>query len=50
MTNPSISVAEGLNSKIQLTNHCGYGHHSAAALLAMIYPCYGGIIVAVPFK
>ncbi len=33
----SNSKLEGLNSKIRLINHRGYGHHSAAALIAMIY-------------
>jgi len=32
----SNSKLEGLNSKIRLINHRGYGHHSAAALIAMI--------------
>lgn len=46
----SNSKLEGLNSKIRLINHRGYGHHSAAALIAMIYLCCGGITVALPFK
>jgi transposase len=46
----SNSKLEGLNSKIRLINHRGYGHHSAAALIAMIYLCCGGISVALPFK
>lgn len=29
-------------------NHRGYGHHSAAALISMIYLCCGGITVQVP--
>jgi transposase len=33
----SNSRLEGLNSKIRLINHRGYGHHSAAAVVAMIY-------------
>ncbi|MBK5229133.1 MAG: ISL3 family transposase, partial [Actinobacteria bacterium] len=33
----SNSKLEGINSKIRLINHRGYGHHSAAALLSMIY-------------
>jgi transposase len=32
----SNSKLEGLNSKIRLINHRGYGHHSATALIAMI--------------
>ena len=45
----SNSKLEGLNSKIRLINHRGYGHHSAAAVIAMIYLCCGGITVALPF-
>ncbi len=33
----SNSKLEGLNSKIRLINHRGDGHHSAAAITAMIY-------------
>jgi transposase len=44
----SNSKLEGLNSKIRLINHRGYGHHSAAALIAMIYLCAGGITVVLP--
>jgi len=44
------SKLEGLNSKIRLINHRGYGHHSAAALIAMIYLCCGGITVNLPFR
>ncbi len=46
----SNSKLEGLNSKIRLINHRGYGHHSAAAVIAMIYLCCGGITVALPFN
>jgi transposase len=45
----SNSKLEGLNSKIRLINHRGYGHHSAAALIAMIYLCCGGITIELPF-
>ncbi|MGH7722217.1 MAG: hypothetical protein ACRENL_05200 [Candidatus Dormibacteria bacterium] len=38
------------NSKIRLINHRGYGHHSAAALISMIYLCCGGITVTLPFS
>lgn len=44
----SNSKLEGLNSKIRLINHRGYGHHTAAALIAMIYLCCGGITVELP--
>ncbi|MHB1212481.1 MAG: ISL3 family transposase [Candidatus Nanopelagicales bacterium] len=44
----SNSRLEGINSKIRLINHRGYGHHSAAALIAMIYLCCGGITVHLP--
>jgi transposase len=33
----SNSKLEGLNSKIRLINHRGYGHHTATAVIAMIY-------------
>ena len=44
----SNSKLEGLNSKIRLINHRGYGHHSAAAIIAMIYLCCGGITITLP--
>ena len=44
----SNSKLEGLNSKIRLINHRGYGHHSPTALIAMIYLCCGGITVELP--
>jgi transposase len=44
----SNSKLEGLNSKIRLINHRGYGHHTAAALIAMIYLCAGGVTVELP--
>lgn len=44
----SNSKLEGLNSKIRLINHRGYGHHGAAALIAMIYLCCGGVTVELP--
>jgi transposase len=44
----SNSKLEGLNSKIRLINHRGYGHHSAAAVIAMIYLCCGGLAVQLP--
>lgn len=44
----SNSKLEGLNSKIRLINHRGYGHHSAAAVIAMIHLCCGGITVELP--
>ena len=46
----SNSKLEGLNSKIRLINHRGYGHHSAAAVIAMIYLCCGGITVRLPME
>lgn len=45
----SNSKLEGLNSKIRLINHRGYGHHSATAIIAMIYLCCGGVTVELPF-
>lgn len=44
----SNSKLEGLNSKVRLINHRGYGHHTAAALIAMIYLCAGGITIELP--
>jgi len=44
----SNSKLEGLNSKIRLINHRGYGPRSAAALSSMIYLCCGGITVQLP--
>ncbi len=44
----SNSKLEGLNSKIRLINHRGYGHHSATALIAMIYLCCGGLTITLP--
>lgn len=44
----SNSKLEGLNSKIRLINHRGYGHHSATAIIAMIYLCAGGITINLP--
>jgi transposase len=39
---------EGLNSKIRLINHRSYGHHSAAAVIAMIYLCCSGLTITLP--
>lgn len=44
----SNSKLEGLNSKIRLINHRGYGHHSAPAVIAMTYLCCGGITIELP--
>jgi transposase len=44
----SNSKLEGLNSKVRLINHRGYGHHSAAAVIAMTYLCCGGITIQLP--
>jgi transposase len=44
----SNSKLEGLNSKIRLINHRGYGHHSATALIAMIYLCCSGLTITLP--
>lgn len=44
----SNSKLEGINSKIRLINHRGFGHHSAAALIAMIYLCCGGLTIQLP--
>jgi hypothetical protein len=44
----SNSKLEGLNSKIRLINHRGYGHHSAPAVIAMIYLCCSGLTITLP--
>lgn len=44
----SNSRLEGNNSKIRLINHRGYGHHTPAAVIAMIYLCCGGITIELP--
>ncbi|HUX04680.1 MAG TPA: ISL3 family transposase [Acidimicrobiales bacterium] len=46
--NLSNSKLEGLNSKIRLINHRGYGHHSAEAVIAMVYLCCGGLTIELP--
>jgi transposase len=44
----SNSKLEGLNSKIRLLNHRGYGHHSAAAVITMTYLCCSGPTITLP--
>lgn len=44
----SNSKLEGLNSKIRLIYHRGYGHHSATAVIAMIYLCCAGLTIQLP--
>jgi transposase len=39
---------EGLNSKIHLINHRGFGFHSADALIALVYRCCTGITIDLP--
>jgi transposase len=34
--------------QIRLINQRGYGHHSAAAVIAMIYLCCSGLTIALP--
>jgi transposase len=46
----SNSKLEGLNSKIRLINHRGYGHYTAAAVIAMIYLCCSGIPARQPCR
>lgn len=46
----SNSRLEGVNSKIRLLNHRGYGHHSAEALTSIIYLCCGGITIRLPWE
>jgi transposase len=44
----SNSKLEGLNSKIRLINHRGYGHHTPTAVIAMIYLCRSGLTITLP--
>jgi transposase len=44
----SNSKLEGLNSKIRLINHRGYGHHTPTAVIAMIYLCCSGLTITLP--
>lgn len=44
----SNSTLKGLNSKIRLNNHRGYRHHTADAVIAMIYLCCAGITIELP--
>jgi transposase len=44
----SNSKLEGLNSKIRLINHRSYGHHTSAAVIAMIYLCCSGLTITLP--
>jgi hypothetical protein len=46
--NLSNSKLEGLNFKNRLINHRGCGHHSAEAVIAMIYLCCGGLTIEPP--
>lgn len=46
----SNSKIEGLNSKTRLINHRGYGHHTPAALIAMIFLCCGRPPLQLPTK
>ena len=46
----SNSKLEGLNSKIRLINHRGYGHHTPDPLIAMIYLCCGGLTIELPTR
>jgi transposase len=41
---------EGLNSKVRLISHRSYGFHSAAALIALVYLCCGGIEIRLPLR
>ena len=44
----SNSKLEGLNAKIRLINRRGYGHHSAEAVIAMVYLFCGGLTIDLP--
>jgi len=43
------SRLEGINSKIRMINHRGYGHHRVETLTAMIYLCCSGIRLELPW-
>lgn len=42
------SRMEGINAKVRVIQRRGYGFHSAAALIGMIYLCCGGVTVSLP--
>ncbi len=42
------SRMEGINTKVRVIQRRGYGFHSAAALIGMIYLCCGGVTVSLP--
>jgi transposase len=44
------AVAEGLNGKIRTITRRSYGFHSVESLIAMIFLCCAGIVVALPHK
>lgn len=44
----SNSRVEGMNAKVRVIQRRGYGFHSAAALIGMIYLCCGGVTVLLP--
>jgi transposase len=44
----SNSRLEGINAKIRVIQHRGYGYHSAESLIAMTYLCLGGVSVELP--
>ncbi|MCU0301181.1 MAG: ISL3 family transposase [Candidatus Nanopelagicales bacterium] len=44
----SNSRVEGINGKVRLIQRRGYGHHDAAALIAMVYLCCSGIRIPLP--
>lgn len=39
---------EGLNSRIPLISHRSFGFHSAAPLIALVYLCCSGVVIALP--
>jgi transposase len=47
-TGLSNGVVEGLNNKIRLITRRAFGFHSAAALMAMIHLCCGGLSLTPP--
>lgn len=41
---------EGLNSKVRLLSHRSFGFHSAAAMIALVYLCCGGLELELPLR
>jgi hypothetical protein len=42
------ATSRGLNSKIRLISRRSFGFHSAAALIALVYLCWAGVVSDLP--